>query len=47
MWQYGFADHIRSGTAPSSMSHIKDAAMNTLRALKVPDHFHKLHITTK
>ena len=55
------ASRIRSGNAPLSMSHIKDAAINTLRALKVPnitaalrenalkvpDLFHKLGITTK
>ena len=56
-------DHsrIRNGTAPLSMSLIKNAAMNTLRALKVPNItaalrenalkvpnlFHKLGITTK
>ena len=31
------ASRIRSGTAPLSMSLIKNAAMNTLRALKVPN----------
>lgn len=55
------ASRIRSGTAPLSMSLIKNAAMNTLRALKVPNItaalrenalkvpnlFHKLGITTK
>ena len=41
------ASRIRSGTASLSMNHIKDAAMNTLRTLKVPDLFHKRDISTK